>query len=139
SPPVPNHHCAAAILPLRNNAFEVLVFDRMIFHFHGEMFFASLPRKSFWQRPRFKHAFHLQTEIVVQTARSVFLNDETRRAFDFFGSRFPCRLSCLLKVAFAFVFGQSHSVKVTADHLAAREVLVAPATADFDLTSATTR
>ena len=44
---VPHHHRAAAILPLGNNAFEVFVFDRMIFHFYGKMFLTSLPRKSF--------------------------------------------------------------------------------------------
>ena len=83
-PAVPNHHCAAAVLAFRNDAFEVLVFDRMIFHFHGEMFFASVPGQPFRQRPRFQHFFHLETEIIVQTAGSVFLNHETRRAFDFF-------------------------------------------------------
>jgi hypothetical protein len=52
----------------------------------------------------------------VQTARIVFLNDKTRRAFDFFRQRFaPGRLSCPLEVAFPFVFRQTHSAKLTTD------------------------
>ena len=45
--PVPHHHCAATVLPLGNNAFELLVFDWMIFHFYGQVFLTSLPRESF--------------------------------------------------------------------------------------------
>src|SRR5436190_18102647 len=109
-PAVPHHHCASAILALRDNSFEVFVFDRMIFDFHCEMFFTSFPRQAFGQRPRFQHALHLEAEIVMQTARSVFLNDKTRRAFDFRRQRLAsCRLSSLLEVAFPLVFFERHS------------------------------
>ena len=108
-PAVPHHHRPSAILALRDNSFEVFVFDRMIFHFHCEMFFTSFPGQPFGQRPRFQHALHLEAEIVMQTARSVFLNDKTRRAFDFRWQRLASsRLGCLLEVAFPLVFGKSH-------------------------------
>ena len=105
---IPHHHCAAAILALWDDAFEVFVFDRVIFNFYGKMFFTSLPRKPFWQRPRLQHPFHLQAEIVVQTAGVMFLNHKARRAFDFLRQRFACWLSSLLEVAFPFVLLEGH-------------------------------
>ena len=109
-PAVPHHHRASAILALRDNSFEVFIFDRMIFHFHCEMFFTSFPRQPFRQRPRFQHALHLEAEIVMQTARSVFLNDKTRRALDFRRQRLAsCWLNGLLEVAFPLVFFERHS------------------------------
>ena len=46
-PTVPYHHCAAAVLSLWNNAFELLIFDWMIFHFYCQVFLTSLPREPF--------------------------------------------------------------------------------------------
>ena len=50
---VPNHHRATAVVCFGNDAFEGFVFDRMVFDFHREMFFAFLPGKPFRYRPRF--------------------------------------------------------------------------------------
>jgi hypothetical protein len=49
----------------------------MVFDFDGKMFLAALPGKSLRQCPGFQHAFHFQAKIVMQPARSVFLNDES--------------------------------------------------------------
>src|SRR5437763_10644942 len=51
----------------------------------------------------------------MQTARSMFLNHESRCAFDFFRNGLADRLASLLKVAFAFVFGECHSNNLTTD------------------------
>ena len=84
----------------------------MVLDFDGKMFLAALPGKSLRQCPRFQHAFHFQAEVVMQPARSMLLNDESRRAFDLFWSGLACRLAGLFEVAFAFVFGQRHSTQI---------------------------
>src|SRR5512132_2533631 len=81
----------------------------MVLDFDGKMFLAALPGKSLRQCPRFQHGFHFQAEVVMQPARSMLLNDESRRAFDLFWSGLACWLAGLFEVSFAFVFGQRHS------------------------------
>src|SRR5215475_11662808 len=83
----------------------------MVLNFDGKMFFAALPGKSLRQRPGFQDAFHFQTEVVMQPAGSMLLNNESRRAFDLFWNGLACRFSGLFEVAFAFVFGQCHSIQ----------------------------
>src|SRR5205814_1585974 len=93
------------------------VLDRMIFDFHSKMFFASFPGKPFRQRPRFQNSIHLQAEVIVQTARIVFLDDEARSAFDLFWQRFAAGwLGSFPEVALVFVFGESHAAKLNADY-----------------------
>src|SRR5262245_55311993 len=60
----------------------------MVLYFDSKMFLATLPGKSLRQRPRFQDAFHFQAEVVMQPARSMLLNDESRGAFDLFWNRF---------------------------------------------------
>src|SRR5215475_8948155 len=48
----------------------------------------------------------------MQPARSMFLNDESRRAFNLFWNGLACRFARLFEVAFAFVFGQRHHSKL---------------------------
>jgi hypothetical protein len=69
----------------------------MILDFDSKMFLAALPGKSLRQRPRFQHAFHFQAEVVMQPARSMLLNDESRRAFDLFWSGLPAGSLVFLK------------------------------------------
>jgi hypothetical protein len=83
----------------------------MVLYFDGKMFLAPLPRESLRQRPRFQHPFHFQAEVVMQPARSMLLNDESRRALDLFWNGFACWLPGLFEIAFAFVFGQCHSTQ----------------------------
>ena len=84
----------------------------MVLDFDGKMLFAALPGKSLRERPRFQHAFHFQAEVVMQPARSMLLNDESRRTFDLFWRGFACRLAGLFEIAFAFVFGQRHRTQI---------------------------
>src|SRR4029453_10407699 len=106
---VPNHHRAAAVVSFRNDAFEGFVFDRMILNFDRQMFFPLLPRKTFRDRPGFQDAFHLQAEIVMQPARIVFLDEETRCSSYSFRWRFATFwFSRFREIALSFVFGESH-------------------------------
>jgi hypothetical protein len=44
----------------------------------------------------------------MQPARSMLLNDESRRSFDLFWNRLACRFGSFFKIAFSLVFGQRH-------------------------------
>jgi hypothetical protein len=77
----------------------------MVLDFDGKMFLTALPGKSLWQSPRFEHAFHFQAKVVMQPASSMLLNDESRRAFDFFWSGFACRFSGAPEIPLLFVLG----------------------------------
>src|SRR5262249_54043069 len=83
-PAIPDHRGPTAILTFGDHALEVFVFNRMVFDFDRKMFLTALPGKSLWQRPGFQNAFHFQAEVVMQPACSMFLNYESRCAFDFF-------------------------------------------------------
>src|SRR5262245_24914791 len=78
---IPDHDRAAAILALRNSALELVVSNRMIFHFDSQ---ALLTRHKAWSarhRPALHHAVELQTQIIVQPRCGMFLNDKRVAAF----------------------------------------------------------
>ena len=103
---VPQHHGPAAILPLRDDSFEGRVFDRVVLDLHRQMLLAFLPGKPLWHGPGFQHPFHFQAEVVVQSARVVFLNDETRGALDQLRERLAAfRLGRHPEIPLLLVFG----------------------------------
>ncbi len=73
---VPELHRAAAILALRNGAFEIAVIQRMIFHLHRQPLVVRIERGAARDRPGFEDAVELQPEIVMQPGRSVLLDHE---------------------------------------------------------------
>src|SRR6185312_5786711 len=72
---VPDHHRAAAIFTLRNNALKFVVRDRMIFDLNGESLFAWYQAWTTRHRPALHDAIKFQPKIVMQASRSMFLND----------------------------------------------------------------
>ena len=65
---VPEHDGAAAILSLRNGAFEVAVIERMILHLDGEPLFTRDEGGALGHRPGLEDAVELQPQVVVQAA-----------------------------------------------------------------------
>src|SRR5437588_7769842 len=109
---IPDHHCPAAVLAFWNYPFKVFVVDRVIFDFDREMFLAFLPRQTFRQRPGFQNALHLQSEIVMQPARVVFMDHKARCTANLFRQWLATfGLGRLGKIAFRLVFLQTHSVQ----------------------------
>src|SRR5580698_10206336 len=80
SPAVPDHHRAAAILPLRDRALELVVFDRVILDVHGETLIVRIEAWTTRHGPAFHHAIKLKPQVVVQTRSSVFLDDVGKAA-----------------------------------------------------------
>src|SRR5262249_15200897 len=88
-------------------SLEAGVLYRMIFHLHGETFVALLRRNPFGHSPRFEHVIYFQTQIVMQTPRSMLLDDKHRP------SPLPAdgitgRLSRAGEVSLGFVTRQTH-------------------------------
>ena len=72
---IPDHHGAAAILALRDGAFELVVFDRMILDVDGEALVAGHEARAARHRPAQHHAVEFEAQIVVQPRRVVLLDD----------------------------------------------------------------
>src|SRR5207245_9274769 len=107
-------HRSTTVLAFRNYAFKGFVFDRMIFDFDREMFLALLPGQTFRKRPRFEHTLHLQTEVVMQSARVVFPNCKSTGAAHLFWQWFPAaRLGRLRTIPLRLVLLQAHPPNLT--------------------------
>ena len=75
-PAIPHLHGAAAVLALRNRAFEVAVVERMIFHLDGQAFVRRIHRRPLGHRPRLEDAVQLQAQIPMQMTRGMLLDHE---------------------------------------------------------------
>src|SRR5215475_2201807 len=72
---VPDHHRAAAILALRDCAFELVVLDGVVFHLYGEPLLARHQARAARYRPALHHAVELEPQIVMQPPGGVLLDD----------------------------------------------------------------
>src|SRR4051794_41062229 len=109
---VPDHHGAAAILPLRNGPFECVVFDRMIFHVDRKAFVARNKARTTGNRPALHHAVEFEPQVVMQAARRVLLYDELI-AFRTRGA--PARLRGDVKLALLTICLKAHRQRPLAD------------------------
>ena len=72
---VPDHDGAAAILARRDDALETAILQRMILDMDGKPLLAGDQARAFRHRPALQHTIDLETEIVVQAAGGVLLDD----------------------------------------------------------------
>ena len=73
---VPDHHGAAAVLALRNDALELVVLDRVVLDLHRQALDGRVERGPLRDRPRQHHAVPLEPEVVVERGRAVLLDHE---------------------------------------------------------------
>ena len=64
---VPHLHGAAAVLTLRDRAFEIPVVERMIFHLHGQALVGGIDRRALGDGPRFEDAVQFKSQVIVET------------------------------------------------------------------------
>ena len=76
-PGVPDPHVSGAVLPFGNGAMEGQVLQRMIFGPHREVVDRRIGRRRFGDRPAGQHSVTFQPHVIVQSARMVFLDDES--------------------------------------------------------------
>src|SRR5262249_12794440 len=88
------------------NAFKIAIVDRMIFRQRREALFGWVQARTFRDRPRAEHSFHLQAKIVVKTGGMMLLNDEAvaRLLLHFTGW-----LRCFIELTFLFVLFEAHA------------------------------
>ena len=108
---VPNNHFPGAIVPGRNNAFELAVIDRVVFGLHGQALLGRIERGALGNGPGPEYTLHLEAEIVVKASCPMFLNDETlaRGLLDL-----PGWLGRSIEFPFPFIFVETHSKPIIA-------------------------
>ncbi len=74
--PIPDDHLARAILACRNRSFKFVVGDRVVFDMHRHTLHFRIKAGPFGHRPALHGAVDLNTKIVVQSPRPMFLNHE---------------------------------------------------------------
>src|SRR5687767_10560467 len=103
---IPEHHGAAAVLPLRDCALEGVVLEGMILHLHREPLHGGIRGRSLRYRPTLHHAVQLEPEIEMQAAGGVLLNHKIQLLHGLLLLRPAFRFRGLLEIAFATVLGQ---------------------------------
>src|ERR1700722_15417799 len=72
---IPDHDGTAAILTLRDRAFERIVLDRMVLDMDRQALFAGDQARPAGHRPALHHPIELEPKIIVQPAGGVLLDD----------------------------------------------------------------
>ena len=102
---VPQHYRAAAVLSLRDRAFEVAIVERVVLDLHRQTANLRVQRRALGHRPGLEHPVELQAEVVVQPRRLVLLDHEAQAVRG--ARRFaPARLGGLREVADRLVAGE---------------------------------
>jgi hypothetical protein len=99
---VPELHRSAAVLALRNRAFEVAVVEGMVLDFDCKSLVLRREGRAARDRPGLEHAIELQAQVVVQPPRRMLLNHETQLFGPFHRQR-AARLRGLGEIALAAV------------------------------------
>src|SRR5215468_3579613 len=76
-PEVPDDDVAAAVLPHRDHALEIEVFDRMVLDMDGEPFHRRIQRRPVRDGPAHENAVNFEAKVIVQAAGPMTLYDET--------------------------------------------------------------
>src|SRR5262249_21219149 len=72
---VPQLYRAAAVLAFGDRALEISVVQRVVFYFDRQALVRGIQGRTSGHRPGFEYATELKSEVVVQPARRVLLND----------------------------------------------------------------
>ena len=71
---IPNHDGAAAVLALRNGAFEVAVIQRMVFDLDREPLVVGIEGRALGDGPGFEDAVQFESQVVMQMRCRMLLN-----------------------------------------------------------------
>src|ERR1700721_300646 len=73
---IPNHHGAAAVLPLRNGPFEVAVIQRMVFDLDREPLFRRVEGRALCNCPGLENTVELEPKVVMQMRGRMLLDNK---------------------------------------------------------------
>ncbi len=79
-PAIPELHGPSPVLALGDGPFEAAVLERMVFHPRGQMPVLGIEGRPFGHGPGQEDAVEFESEVVVQPARGVLLDDERKAA-----------------------------------------------------------
>ena len=104
---IPNHDCAAAVLALRNGAFEVAVVQRMVFDLDREPLVMRIERRAFGDGPGFEDAIEFKPQVIMKVRCRMFLNDEAEPVCSLSILAFPLGSAVFEKSRLARYFASS--------------------------------
>ena len=112
-PLIPYNHFAAAVLAFWDRAFELAVFEWMIFDLHRQAFIAGIERRTFGNSPGLQYTVDFETQVVVKVGRGVFLHHKCTIAavVSFAAGRFRS----FFEIALLLIFVQ-HGVGLDSRH-----------------------
>src|SRR6476660_3224308 len=96
---VPDQYRPPAVLLGGDDAFELRVFQWMVFDMHGQALLARIETWPLWHGPALQGPIELEPEIIVEARRGMFLNDIDRPFVRRTMSRMTGRLRAFHKVA----------------------------------------
>lgn len=73
---IPNHHGAAAVLPLRNGPFEVAVIQRIVLDLDREPLVRRIEGRALCNCPGFENTVKLEPKVVMQMRSRMLLDDK---------------------------------------------------------------
>src|SRR5688572_20363970 len=109
-PSIPDEDAAASVFAFGNNAFEVGVFDRVIFRLRRQPAFARHQARPLRNSPALQDAIELEPEIVVERSGGVLLNYEAEDLAVGSSVAVPGGLGAFLEITFSAVFVEAHSL-----------------------------
>jgi hypothetical protein len=74
---VPDKDRSSAIISLRDDPFEIPIFEGMILHHDREPFFQRVHGRSLWNGPGLEDPGDFEPKIVVKTGGVVFMDDKS--------------------------------------------------------------
>jgi hypothetical protein len=106
---IPQLHGATAVLSLRDRAFEIAVLEWVVLDLDRQALIGRIERRAASDRPGFEYAIEFEPQVVVESARSVFLNDESQPLRRNRPRALPARslrLSCPVEIALGAIARQ---------------------------------
>ena len=106
---IPDQHRSAAVLALRNRAFEAPVLERVVLDLYRQPLHPRVEARSLRDRPAPQHTPVLQAEVVVEAARGVLLHGEAQPAARAAPPLRAARLRRALEVPLASIVAERHA------------------------------
>src|SRR5688500_18190537 len=100
---IPNHHRPCAILLSGNNAFKFVIVNRMILNMDSKTFICGVIDWPTRHRPAFHYTIQFKPKIVMQAARTMFLNNENQMGIISLSS-FAFWFASNAEIAFLMIF-----------------------------------
>ena len=104
--PIPQHDRSCAILFRRNDPFKTPILKRMVLHMDSQTLVCGIQAGPFRNSPAFQCPVQFQSKVIMETAGSMFLNDELWLSR--WGLRCAWRFGGIFEVTFLPILLKAH-------------------------------